>query len=910
MFPEDIMPHRTDLLRRSLLRAAAAVPVLALPALPAIATGRRIALVVDPVDPVAATASVQWAVGMLMATLAAKGHSVETLARAEAAAPGVLRIVLAGAQHVAAKSALADAGAVMPDEPEALALLPIAGGDGLLVAGSDARGLVYAITELADRVSLEAAPGVGLALGPSVLERPASAVRGIARCFESEQEDKSWLQDRSFWPDYLSQLAANRVNRFSLTFGMQYNYPMEVSDVYLYFAYPFLLEVPGYKISAHSLPASERDANLAALKFIAAETVRRGMDFQLGLWTHAYAYDSPRVNYRIEGITKENHAVYCRDALALLLREVPEISGITFRIHGESGIPEGDFVFWRTVFAAITGGGRRIGIDMHSKGIDQATIDVALETGMPVTVSPKYLAEHIGLPYHPAAIRRSDMAPVSATAHFGLSEGSRRWTRYSYADFLKEDRTYQVVWRVWPGTQRFLLWADPVLFAGYGRNASFAGADGIEFCEPLSFKGRMGSGRPDAAGRHDRTGYADTSLMPARDWQKYEVFYRMWGRLTYNPATPAGSLRRHFNADFGPGASAAMQALAQASRILPLVTLAHGPSVSNNSYWPELYTNMPIARDMPGRPYYDTPAPPRFQTVETFDRRFFQRMDEAAGILIEGRTDARYSPMEVAAWLDALAAGAMSDLGRTRAASPPTPELRRLAVDVTILSSLGRFFAAKFRAGVLWGLHLAADDAVAGVEAIKAYRNARDAWCTASVAGAAYADDISYGMEPWLRGHWKDQLPAIDADIADLERALGDVNGPAGGSKTHVPTERRFAALGRALTVEPRSTATCRHTQPAAFGRGNALALTLEVSEEVQNARLRYRHVSQAEEWQEADMAAIGGGFAASITATYTDAPYALQYYFEVRTQAGATLWPGLAPTLADVPYFVLRMKA
>jgi hypothetical protein len=313
---------------------------------------------------------------------------------------------------------------------------------------------------------------------------------------------------------------------------------------------------------------------------------------------------------------------------------------------------------------------------------------------------------------------------------------------------------------------------------------------------------------------------------------------------------------------------------------------------------------------MPGRPYYDTPAPPRFQTVETFDRRFFQRMDEAARILIEGRTDGRYSPMEVATWLEALATGAMADLDRARAASPATPELRRLATDVTILSSLGRFFAAKFRAGVLWGLHLAADDAVAGAEAIKAYRSARDAWRTATAAGSVYADDIGYGMEPWLRGHWKDQLPAIDADIADLERALGDVNGPAGGSKTHVPAERRFAALGQALTTAQRPATSCRHTPPAPFGRGNALALTLESSEEVQNARLHYRHVSQAEEWQEADMAPIGGGFAASIPAAYTDSPYALQYYFELRTQTGATMWPGLAPTLDDVPYFVLRMKA
>ena len=46
---------------------------------------------------------------------------------------------------------------------------------------------------------------------------------------------------------------------------------------------------------------------------------------------------------------------------------------------------------------------------MHAKGMDQQMIDVALATGMPVNVSPKYWAEHMGLPYHQAAIRELEM---------------------------------------------------------------------------------------------------------------------------------------------------------------------------------------------------------------------------------------------------------------------------------------------------------------------------------------------------------------------------------------------------------------------------------------------------------------------------------------------------------------------
>lgn len=99
-----------------------------------------------------------------------------------------------------------------------------------------------------------------------------------------------------------------------------------------------------------------------------------------------------------------------------------------------------------------------------------------------MTISPKYAAEHMGLPYQQAAIREL-YRPSSETEEGSLSlkgrfmtvcEGSRPFTRYSYGDFLREDRPYDVVFRIWPGTQRLLLWGDPALAAGFGRHAGLA----------------------------------------------------------------------------------------------------------------------------------------------------------------------------------------------------------------------------------------------------------------------------------------------------------------------------------------------------------------------------------------------------------------------------------------------------
>ena len=158
------------------------------------------------------------------------------------------------------------------------------------------------------------------------------------------------------------------------------------------------------------LDDTERARNLSLLHFISAAAAERGMDFQLGLWTHAWNFaESPNATHRITGLTPATHAAYCRDALHALLDACPAITGVTLRTHGESGVPEQSYAFWKTVFAGIIAAGRPIEIDQHAKGIDAEMIGIAQATGMPVTVSPKYWAEHMGLPYHQAAIRPVEM---------------------------------------------------------------------------------------------------------------------------------------------------------------------------------------------------------------------------------------------------------------------------------------------------------------------------------------------------------------------------------------------------------------------------------------------------------------------------------------------------------------------
>ena len=900
------MNRREFLVHTGALTAASLLPGRLRASAPATSAVRRgVAIIRDPSDPIAAAPAAQWAATELQQALTGRGYAVRRCARLDEAVAGDLCIVTTGGTSAVAR----DAGAVPPDGPEALAVAPavLGGRESLVAAGSDARGLSYALTDLADAVALADDPDRALHPPAVLRERPANPVRSVMRLFASDVEDKPWFHDREFWRAYLSLLAAERFNRVNLALGLGYDGPEHLRDTYFYFAYPFLVRVPGHDVRATNLPDAERDRNLEMLRFISDEAAARGLDFQLGLWTHAYRWiDSPEANHVIEGLTPQTQAPYCRDALALVLRECPNITGVTLRIHGESGVPEGSYGLWRTIFDGAARSGRRVGLDLHAKGIDQPTIDAALGTGLPLTISPKFWAEHLGLPYHQAAIRPTELPKrEKGRGPFAQSEGARSFLRYGCGDLLKEDRAYSILYRIWPGTQRVLLWGNPTFAAAAGRAMGFCGGIGGEVFDPLSFKGRKGSGLPGG-----RDGYADLSLRaPGGDFEKYRYPHRLWGRMFYNPETGPEVWRRRLRHDYGPAAPAAEAALAHASRILPLVTTAHLPSAANNNFWPEMYVNMSLVDDSHPQPYTDTPKPFLFGTVSPLDPQLFARIEDFADGLLKGEFSGQYSPVEVAQWLEDLAQTAENSLAESRrqAGDPAAPTFRRYAIDVGAQARLGRFFGRKLRAGVLYALFERTGERTLLGEAINAYQAARQEWdALAVLTTGVYVRDLTYGEGWFQRGHWSDRLAAIDRDIALLQ-----VKAAAAPTTGSLPSDKAAALVREVLGQPERPTAGATHVPPGPFRRGAAvtLALGLDRSAPAPAAvQLYYRHIEQAEAWRDEPLTLAADGWQTVIPGDYTDSPYPLEYYFELRGPAGRPcLFPGFNASLSNQPYFVLR---
>jgi hypothetical protein len=339
-------------------------------------------------------------------------------------------------------------------------------------------------------------------------------------------------------------------------------------------------------------------------------------------------------------------------------------------------------------------------------------------------------------------------------------------------------------------------------------------------------------------------------------------------------------------------------ALAYASRILPIVTTAHMPSAACDAYWPEIYWNQPMVTVARQNPYSDSPAPRTFCNVSPLDPQLFSRISDFADEMLTGKRSGKYSPIEVAQWLEDLADAAESELNKT--GGQESAEYRRVSIDVKLQIALGRFFAAKFRGGVLWVIHQKSGDRAALEQALKAYRKARDAWAGMKESASVYAADLSVSDRFDERGQWNDRLAPIEEDIAEMAKGLE--------LAVAVGDERARAAVAEALGGPKRAIAHCRHVPPPRFKRKEALPVQIAVLGRAKSVRLYYRHVNQAERFESVDMLLQSGTFRATIPSAYTDSVYPLQYYFEVREQEDkAWLYPGFAPDLANQPYYVVR---
>lgn len=752
----------------------------------------------------------------------------------------------------------------------------------ILAAGSDARGLMYALLELADRVSCAPSADRPFSLVADLTEQPFTPERALSIYTFNRAWWEKRFYDESYWARYLDLLARNRFNSLVVIFGYE-------NGGFLAPCYPYFFNVEGFPdVRMTGIEPAEQARNLAALNRLITMAHDRGIRFTAGIWDHIYrggvqGGGIPGADEAVKrplpglvwGVTATNLVPYTKAALAEFVRRTPGLDGIQFRMHDESGLKDSEQAgFWRDVFVAMKQQAPGLRLDLRAKGLPDSVIQSAQDTGVPFRITTKYWMEQMGLPFHPTHINTPNQLD----------------RRHSYADMLRYPQRYSMHWRLWNGgTSRVLLWGDPDYARRFAQSSRLYDGDGFEVNEPLCTKME--------AQPHDAQPF--DLLSPERRYYDYEFerywhFFQVFGRLGYNPSTPAGTWRHEFLTRFGPAAAPSVEkGLHLASGVLPRIVASCYP-----------YGAFPMTRGWAEKQRLgDLPA---YARAEGSDIAIFASFDEEAKLLLENGATAKTRPAETSRWFAQRASNILAQAAQAAQQAGPRPnrEVDSTLTDLKILAGLAQFHARRIPAAVSYRLFERTGDPAALDDAITAERHATAAWKQlVADAGDFYAPDLMMGVRgASLCGHWRDELAALEKGCAALERRRAELKAPASGPKAPRYTpESVLGSEDAPRVIHPPVT-----TAPA--GRPIAISARIASPADIKWVRVRYRNVNQHQDYRTVEMKTVAPGrYHALIPADATTSTWDVMYFIEVMDARGAgKIHPDFN---RETPYIIVKLQ-
>ena len=741
----------------------------------------------------------------------------------------------------------------------------------IALCGGDASGLMYAALDTADRIGWSSTDPFQYVR--NTIEKPYLAERGVSMYTMQRAYFESRLYDETYWKRYFDTLAADRINSFVVIFGYE-------NGGFMAPLYPYFFDVKEFPgVEMVGITKSGQARNTAAFQTMIRLAHERGIAVTAGIWDHIYRGGvqgggipgasqnaGQRVPGLVWGVTAQNLAAYTKAALRRFLEVFPDIDAIQFRMHDESGLRKEEIEpFWHDVFSDIRRTHPDLRLDLRAKGLPDAVIEDALNLGLKAKISTKYWMEQMGLPFHPTRINTED----------------QRNRRHSYADLLRYPQHYKVHWQLWSGgTTRLLLWGDPEYVRRFAATARLYDGDSFEINEMLATK-MLGE-------RHDEKPLE--ILNPAYrfydyEFERYWQFYRLWGRLTYNPETRAEVWEHEFTARFGAAGAPVSHALELASRVLPRIVAA--------SY---RYANFPTTRGWAEMSRQG--SLPQYANEQGSDIQQFLNVRQKARSIVEGTETAMRRPEETSRWFTRTADGilaqvALAEKAEKAQSSGAGKEFRVTMADLKILAGLARYHAERLPAGVCYNLYEETGALESFDDAIAYEKRALDAWGgMVAAAGDVYSENLAFGAHAvGFSRHWKEEQQLLARDFERLQAERRVAVAKIGAVHFALPAASGAALSARLLAVGPGLEIAARVTAPAG----------------VKWVRLRYRHATQFEDYETAEMTldAKTGNYTARIPAAFENPTWDLMYFIEVVDRKGAgRMFPDLE---TETPYVVIE---
>jgi len=267
---------------------------------------------------------------------------------------------------------------------------------------------------------------------------------------------------------------------------------------------------------------------------------------------------------------------------------------------------------------------------------------------------------------------------------------------------------------------------------------------------------------------------------------------------------------------------------------------------------------------------------------------------EARRILDGGETAMR-RPEETSRWFAQTADGILTQIALAEKAGGAGKEFRTTITDLKILAALAQYHSQRLLAGVTYNLYKETGDLASFDEALAYEKKAVDAWGQiVSAAGDVYSENLAFGAHAvGFSRHWKEEYQLLARNFeqlqAERQRAVAK------------PGAAHFAL--HLTSGAPPSV----HLLPASSNLEVAARVTAPAG--VKWVRLRYRHATQYEDYQTAEMTLDSrtGNYTVRIPTAFADPKWSLMYFIEVVDKKGAgRMFPDLD---AETPYAFLPMN-
>lgn len=780
----------------------------------------------------------------------------------------------------------------LPQEPEALSIQKTNWQNKTVweVRGYDDTGLMYALLDIADRLNWNKDSNFPFEEIKEITEKPDAKTRSVSIYTMNRAYWESRFYDEDYWSSYLDMLAKNRFNSLLVIFGYE-------NGGFLAPCYPYFFNVEGFpEVKMDYITPSEQQKNLDALNQLIQMAHERGINFSVGIWDHIYRGGVQRggipetndeseklKSVLVSGLDENNLIPYSLKALEKFVQVVPNLDGIQFRMHGESGLKREEMdKFWYNVFQKMKEVSPELQFELRAKELPVSVIQSAQDLDVKFRIATKYWMEQMGLPFHPTHINRENQFD----------------RRHGYADMLYYPKEYNMQWRLWTGgTSRILLWGDPDYVRRFSESSHLYDGEGFEINEPLATKME--------AQPHDEKPF--DLLNPEYQYYDYEFerywyFFKVFGRIGYNNEAPNEVMQKEFEIRFGNEAAPVLEeAINKASQVLPRIVASCLP-----------YGCFPTTRGWPEKQRLGDLW--EYAVAEGSDIQQFASFDTEAQLLIEGGETAKILPSENSQWLEqiSLEIDALIDESENVIGTNNSKEYNSTTTDLRILSNLALFHSYRIPAAVSYRIFERTNNISALDEAIRHELNAIKIWRQiVEAAGDMYASDLKMGVREaeyininhHLCGHWKDELIYLEQGLAVLVQKRDNFK-----TESSVKT----APLYQATEISNNSSlfkVTHIPVTEAISGKSIKIDVNASATAGIKWVKLRYRNINQHQDYETLEMFPTEekNNYSVIIPSKEINQKWNFMYFIELMDNNGrGTIYPDLNK---ETPYIFVELK-